>query len=302
MRSTLKITSAMKLVAASELRKVQRIAETLIPYAEALDDIMATVGGGPTRRNVSSDPARLDVPPVPAPQRPRTAIVAVASNNSLCGAFNVNVIRHALAEAAANPGAVLFPVGRKMTDALRAAGYAVDGDRYGLIAKPTYEAAAEFAAELLQRCEAGEFDRVLLVYTHYHSAGVQKPTTQVWLPFGEVPASAGMTKDSHSGQAERDPEPLGESESPATKNDTDYIIEPSPEGVVERIMPLLLRLQIYTMLLDSAQSEQAARTIAMQAASDNAEDLLAELTLEYNKSRQQKITAEILDLVAASEA
>ncbi len=286
-RSTLKITSAMKLVAASELRKVQRIAETLIPYAEALDDIMATVGGGPTRRSVSSDPA---------PQRPRTAIVAVASNNSLCGAFNVNVIRHALAEAAANPGAVLFPVGRKMADALRAAGYAVDGDRYGLIAKPTYEAAAEFAAELLQRCEAGEFDRVLLVYTHYHSAGVQKPTTQVWLPFGEIPASAGMTKDSHSGQAERDPEP------PSVEIDTDYIIEPSPEGVVERIMPLLLRLQIYTMLLDSAQSEQAARTIAMQAASDNAEDLLAELTLEYNKSRQQKITAEILDLVAASEA
>jgi len=272
-RSTLKITSAMKLVAASELRKVQRIAETLIPYAEALDDIMATVGGGPTRRNVSSDPA---------PQRPRTAIVAVASNNSLCGAFNVNVIRHALAEAAANPGAVLFPVGRKMADALRAAGYEVDGDRYGLIAKPTYEAAAEFAAELLQRCEAGEFDRVLLVYTHYHSAGVQKPTTQVWLPF-----------DCHSGL---DPE------SPATEIDTDYIIEPSPEGVVERILPLLQRLQIYTMLLDSAQSEQAARTIAMQAASDNAEDLLAELTLEYNKSRQQKITAEILDLVAASEA
>jgi len=208
-----------------------------------------------------------------------TAVVAISSNSSLCGAFNANVIRKALETIRGCEGAVeVYPVGRKMVEALRRAGYTADADYNDLIGHPSYEKSAALARRLSERYEAGELGRVVLVYTRFVSTSTQEPTAEEYLPFeyggvsAETPADAG-----------------------------DYLLEPDAAAMVAQLLPQVMILKFHAAILDSAAAEQAARTLAMQTASDNAEDLLGELTLEYNKGRQQKITAEILDLLGGAQ-
>ena len=209
-------------------------------------------------------------------------MVAIASNSSLCGGFNANVIRKALETIRECEGAVeVYPLGRKMVEALRRAGYTCPADYNDLVGHPSYEKSAALARSLVERFERGELSRVVLVYNRFASASRQEPVAEPYLPFASS-SFAGLT-----------------GESPAESDD--YILEPDAAALAAQLLPQVMMLKFHAAILDSAAAEQAARTIAMQTASDNAEDLLGELTLEYNKGRQQKITAEILDLLGGAQ-
>ena len=278
-RSTLKITSAMKLVASAKLRKAQRAIEALRPYERTLAEILAAVGPVVASPQRAAAPSTTPAHDAPAPKG-KTAIVAIASNSSLCGGFNANAARLALETIRACEGAVeVFPLGRKMAEALKRAGYTADQDYNDLVAHPSYEKSAALARTLAERFQAGELSRVVLVYNRFRSASSQEPVAEDYLPFGgEILRCA----QDDSGSA------------------ADYILEPDAEALVAQLLPQVMMLKFHAAVLDSAAAEQAARTLAMQTASDNAEDLLGELTLEYNKGRQQKITAEILDLLGGA--
>ncbi|MBP5625539.1 MAG: ATP synthase F1 subunit gamma [Bacteroidales bacterium] len=303
-RSTLKITSAMKLVASAKLRKAQRAIEALRPYECTLAEILATVNGAGTAAapaplsgcaSLTPDPTRVNgyagALPLPAspsfagltgesPAVGKTAIVAIASNSSLCGGFNANAARLALETIRACEGDVeVYPLGRKMAEALKRAGYVADQDYNDLIAHPSYDKSAGLARALAERFQAGEIARVVIIYNRFVSASSQEPVAEQYLPFAA---------------------PVFLSESEGSPAPADYILEPDAEALVAQLLPQVMLLKFHAAILDSSAAEQAARTLAMQTASDNAEDLLGELTLEYNKGRQQKITAEILDLLGGA--
>lgn len=269
-KNTLKITSAMKLVASSKLRKAQGAINGMLPYQKALEGILSDlmVGGSANPRYFA---------PVPQDKPLKVAVVCFSSNSSLCGAFNSNAIRKTLqlvkSHIAAGNEVTVYPVGKKIADALDKAGYAPAGDFMAMCAKPSYEPAAALAEELVRGYMNGRYDTVELVYNHFKSTASQPTTQETFLPMQE-PAG---------GQA-----------------DVDYIIEPSREEQIALLLPKVLKLKIFTVLLDSVAAEHAARTVAMQVATDNADQLLSDLNLEYNKGRQQKITSEILDLVGGA--
>ena len=217
-------------------------------------------------------------------------MVAIASNSSLCGGFNANVIRKALETIRGCEGPVeVYPLGRKMAEALRRAGYTADQDYNDLVAHPSYEQSAALARSLAERYERGELARVVLVYTSFVSASRQEPVAETYLPFDGIP---GQARNDYKSSFQRT------LESPA---DEEYLLEPDAAALAAQLLPQVMLLKFHAAILDSAAAEQAARTLAMQTATDNAEDLLGELTLEYNKGRQQKITAEILDLLGGSQ-
>ncbi len=260
-RSTLQVTSAMKLVSSAKLRKAQKVIEGMRPYADALSDILAAVGP------LEQKAVACDAP---------VAVVVISSNTSLCGAFNANVIRTALELRDKYHGLVYFPVGKKCAEAVRRAGYKPEADYSDLIAHTSYDKASAFAHALIDRYERGEFSKILLVYNRFISTSVQRPTVETYMPFSLSFAA--------SAQAEQD----------------DFIFEPDAHTIASNLLPQMICLKFYAAVLDSEAAEQAARTVAMQAATDNGEHLLADLTLEYNKGRQQKITSEILDLVGGA--
>jgi F-type H+-transporting ATPase subunit gamma len=212
------------------------------------------------------------------------AIVAFSSNSSLCGGFNAAAVKSLLTELSALEDAGLtreqidlYPVGRKVAEAARKTGFSIRRDASALLDKPAYEPAAELARQLTESFEKGEVGRIVLLYNHYKSNAAQPPTRDIYLPL-ELPDAAG------------------------NQADDDLIVEPGRKEVVEALLPKVLLLKIYTVLMDSFAAEQAARTVAMQLASDNADELLDQLTLEYNKRRQQAITSELLDIVGGSLA
>lgn len=270
-KTTLKTTSAMKLVASAKLRKAQGAVSMLLPYQQRLSHILSTVTAGSGSPLM---PARAKVRKV--------AIVAFASNSSLCGAFNSNAVRLALETVSKwkEKGAevTVFSVGRKMYDSMRRAGYPSPGDYSHLADKPSYQKAADLAASLSKSFGEGEFDRVELVYNHFVSTARQEPVCALLLPLG-ADSLPQMRLDAEEGGV---------------------ILEPSREELLSSLVPKVMNLKLFSTLLDSSAAEHAARTVAMQAATDNGESLLEELTLEYNKGRQQKITSEILDIVGGS--
>ena len=278
-RSTLKITSAMKLVASAKLRKAQKAIEGMRPYERTLAEILNAVAAGNAAPTMGTSGRSGAI-----------AIVAIASNSSLCGGFNANVVRKALeAIRGCKDGVEVYPLGRKMVEAMRRAGYTADQDYNDLVGHPSYEKSAALARRLAERYQRGELAGVVLVYTRFVSASKQEAIAEQYLPFGGIPDQVGDDeKSSFAGLT---------GESPASN---DYILEPDAQALAAQLLPQVMMLKFHAAILDSAAAEQAARTIAMQTATDNAEDLLGELTLEYNKGRQQKITAEILDLLGGS--
>lgn len=282
-RSTLKITGAMKLVASAKLRKAQQAVESMLPYQRELQASLRLVEAAlPKTQSQAEDGGDRPLWTEAEPAR-RTALVLVTSNSSLCGAFNANAIRCALDQIrsleAGGDAVDVYALGRRGADALRKLGHPslVDGIR--LVAHPVYEEASALATRLMDAFESGRYDRVLLVYNHFVSSAAQQVRCENWLPFTPEADASG------AGLAPADA----------------YLFEPSARALYERLLPQLTRLKLFTVLLDSVAAEYAARTLAMQTATDNAERLLSELTLEYNKGRQQKITAEILDLVGGAQ-
>ena len=263
-KSTLKITSAMKLVSSAKLRKAQQAIGNMLPYQSALQEMLSTLMAhrGPSAQFTGERPEIQSV-----------AIIAFASNSSLCGGFNANVI--AKVRAVRQAGDVVYSIGQKMADAMRRDGFASPADCSSLSEHPSYSDAAALVDKLAE--EAGHTGTVVLVYNHFVSTARQEPVVEVLV--GAAPQDNGADAVLSTGE-----------ESAGT------IFEPSRKELLATLLPKTRKLKLYAALLDSAAAEHAARTVAMQTATDNAEDLLAELTLQYNKVRQQKITAEILDL------
>ena len=270
--NTRKITSAMKMVASAKLHKAQGAITNMLPYERRLHGLLTNLLGG-SEVLVWNTPREVK----------RVALVVFSSNSSLCGGFNANVIKHATQwldehQALGKENILLYPVGKKVADALSKMGYAIQGNFQHLADKPSFAEAAELAQGLMNMFTRGEVDRVELLYNHFKSTASQILTREVYLPM----QTSGNTMEG--------------------KEDMDYILEPSREELLATLLPKVLRMKLYTVLLDSNASEHAARTMAMQIATDNADDLLQELTLMYNKTRQQAITNELLDIVGGSMA
>ncbi len=294
-KNTLKITSAMKMVASAKLHKAQTAIGNKLPYEQKLHHILSGLLQDDELHKVMHDDLGFGNPhghsavvlqditldQIPTKEMyPRIAVVALSSNSSLCGSFNANIIKKyeetiAILE---RQGYVkddidVYVIGRKIADAVRKSGYDVTDDRSELADKPSYEAAFELATDLVDSFTSGEVSQVVLVYSHFASPASQPVVRENYLP---LPLHDYDDQDS---------EPI------------DYLLEPDPLSLVKHLLPQVLLLKLYTVLLDANAAEHAARTLAMQIASDNAKDLMGELTLAYNKGRQQEITAEILDLV-----
>ena len=270
--NTRKITSAMKMVASAKLHKAQGAITNMLPYERRLHGLLTNLLGG-SEVLVWNTPREVK----------RIALVVFSSNSSLCGGFNANVIKHATQwldehQALGKDNILIYPVGKKVADALSKMGYAIQGNFQHLADKPSFAEAAELAQGLMNLFTRGEVDRVELLYNHFKSTASQILTREVYLPM----QTSGNTMEG--------------------KEDMDYILEPSREELLATLLPKVLRMKLYTVLLDSNASEHAARTMAMQIATDNADDLLQELTLMYNKTRQQAITNELLDIVGGSMA
>ena len=271
-KSTQKITSAMKMVASAKLHKAQNAIENMRPYERKLREMLslllhsATVPGADAGRSSSGT----------------VAIVAVASNSSLCGGFNGNVVREVKARVAALKAegydVEVLSIGKRIADPMKKAGYPSEEDWNELVAHPSYSMADDLAKKLQKAYDDGKYARIELIYNHFVSVGTQKVVCDTYLPMAPLTADGGSTREW--------PE--------------DLIIEPTAEEMLADLLPRVRSLRIYTVILDSVAAEHAARTVAMQTATDNGENILQELTLEYNKGRQQKITSEILDIVGGS--
>ena len=311
-KSTLKITSAMKLVASAKLRKAQLALENMRPYRQRLDSILADLQAEIAARQDRGEPVG-EVSTLYTAARPEVrsvAIVAMASNSSLCGGFNANALRLTLEtvekyRAMGVTDITVFSIGRKIADAMKKCGYPSPEDFTRLAEHPSYEGINALAASLMEAYAEGRYDRIDIVHNHFVSSASQKPVCEPFLP---AAASSLRSKDVEGQYLQQEQAPASRSLQtafPSTSSDTpvsgrEFLVEPSPEEAWSQLLPLVIRLSVYTALLDSVAAEHAARTIAMQTATDNGEDLLDDLTLEYNKGRQQKITSEILDLVGGS--
>ena len=272
---TLKITSAMKMVASAKLHKAQGAIESMLPYDRQLHKIMVSL--------LSGD-AKVTTPLCqPHDKTKRVAIVAIASNSSLCGGYNSNVVRHTTAVINQYgkdiPGEAIdcYVIGRKLDQSLgKLKGFNQIRDYVEKGDNPTFATAQALATRLMNDYIMGRIDLVELVYMHFKNTASQIPTREVFLP---VPLDvSGEEAVSTSG----------------------YIIEPTPSEVLNELIPDALCMKIFTVMLDAQAAEHAARTVAMQTATDNANDLLDELRVQYNKGRQAAITAELLDIVGGS--
>ena len=299
-KNTLKITSAMKMVASAKLHKAQVAIGGKLPYEQKLHHILSGLlqdddlhkamheelgfGNPDGHSAIALQDVGLDQIPT-KDVYPRIAVVALSSNSALCGAFNANVIKKyqetisILEGQGYEPSDIdVYVIGRKIADAVRKSGYAIKADLSELADKPSYDAAADLANDLVDSFISGEVAQVVLVYSHFASPASQPVIRENYLPL-----------------------PLHDYDEGA-EEPIDYLLEPDPLTLVKHLLPQVLLLKLYTVLLDANAAEHAARTLAMQVASDNAQDLIADLTLAYNKGRQQEITAEILDLVSSTLA
>lgn len=282
-KSTRKITSAMKMVASAKLHKAQGAIENMLPYQRKLSKILT---------NFLSADLPIESPYVKEREVKRVAIVAFSSNTSLCGAFNANVIKMLLQTAGeyrtlGQDNILMFPVGKKVEEAVKRMGFPPQGTYVSLSDKPTYQEAADLAHHLMQMYVSGEVDRVEIIYHHFKSTGVQILLRETYLPID--------LKHIIEEEAQKNKEEVKEHEIA-----NDYIIEPNAEELIADLIPMVLSQKLFTAAVDSNTSEHAARTLAMQIATDNANELIQDLTKQYNKSRQQAITNELLDIVGGS--
>ena len=274
-KSTRKITSAMKMVASAKLHKAQGAIENMLPYQKKLNKILT---------NFLSADLPIESPYVQEREVKHVAIVVFSSNTSLCGAFNANVIKMMMQtigefRTLGQDNILIFPIGKKVDEAVKRMGFKPQETSPTLSDTPTYQEAAELAHRLMDMYVAGEVDRVEIIYHHFKSMGVQILLRETYLPI-----------DMTNVVSEEDSMNKEEVEEHEIAND--YIIEPNAEELIASLIPTVLSQKIFTAAVDSNASEHAARTLAMQVATDNANELIQDLTKQYNKSRQQAITNE----------
>lgn len=267
---TQKITSAMKMVSSAKLHHFQAEAEHTLLYSEKLTGIL---------NGLLADSEDLNTTFAEQRNVASVAIVVFSSSNGLCGSYNSNVWKELLnmirRYTAEKISIRLIPVGKKVADDLLRSGYEIDDRFVHSAEKPSYEQAVTMAEELISLFESHTVDKVEFLYHHFKSTATQTLTTKVFLPVVvENTANGGVVED--------------------------YLFEPSAEQLLQILIPKLLKLSVYTVMLDTITAEHAARMMAMQVANDNANDLIQQLTLQYNKSRQQVITNELQDIVGGS--
>ena len=281
-QSTLKITSAMKMVASAKLMKVQSSMVALSEYERRFSDIVAALVSDPDVEVAS--PLTLE-----HGEKRRACLVALASDSSLCGAFNANAMHEAVSAveellAGGFSRVTVYPMGEKMVQGMgryaAARGENVDIclDYRHLVGKHSFDGIIPLADRLMEDFLAGRCDRVCISRCHFHSMGRQVPMREQLLPFNRV-SRANVDRSAA----------------------VDYILEPSPDTLLDALLPSAIRIILYNALLDSITAENAARMVAMQTATDNAEELSDDLTLEYNKRRQQAITSELADITSSAE-
>lgn len=304
--STRKITSAMKMVASSKLHHAQQMIENMLPYETMLEHILKAF--------LASEADATTVFSVERPVK-RVALLVYSSNSSLCGGFNANIIKMMQQvtdeyKDLGHDNIVIYPVGRKVAEKAEKLGFKIGGDFTGLADKPNVQQCIDIARDLGMKFIHGEIDRVEMIYHHFKSAGSQILTRKIFLPIDlSTELARDHERDLSSNLATlKAQEYLRKKKAQGKENDEgeakplndNFIVEPDMDTVLAELIPKLAHLMIYTALLDSLASEHAARMVAMQTATDNADELLRQLNLQYNKSRQQAITSELLDIVGGS--
>jgi len=278
-RNTRKITKALELVSASKLRRAQLRIEALRPYADRTRDLMME----------AASHAHLHGQPLLARREPgRVGIIVLTGDRGLAGAFNAQVLRHAFALERQLRGDGVevhwLVAGKKGRSTLGFRRYEIDQSWIGFSDRPSYHDAQAIARKAAELYENGEVDRVVIVYNQFVSALVQRVVERDLLPIPEEALAHGEAE-------EREAALLG-----------DFIYEPEPEEILQRLLPVYVETELYRALLESAASEQGARMTAMRNASGNAADLISSLTLDMNRARQAEITQEILEVVAGADA
>jgi F-type H+-transporting ATPase subunit gamma len=278
-RNTRKITRALELVAGARLRRAQTRIEEMRPYADRMQELMVgTARAASSFRNLALLQQRDEVR--------RVAIVVITGDRGLAGPFNGQVLRRAFElerQARSNGQEVAWlVVGRKGASTLRFRRYEITGEWAGFSDKPGYQDAQAVGHRLAELYENEEVDRVVLVYNRFESVIVQRVTTTDLLPIHE--------------------EVLSSEEEKREGPSADFIYEPEPEQILERLLPVYLETEIYRALLESAAAFLASQMTAMRNASKNAGELIDDLTLSLNRARQAEITQEILEIVAGADA
>ncbi|MCX6284884.1 MAG: ATP synthase F1 subunit gamma [Bacteroidetes bacterium] len=279
-KSTQQITSAMKMVAASKLRKAQNSIIKLRPYAaklrELLQNLSASIGdSGESIYSEQRTPEKI-------------LVIVISSNRGLCGAFNSNIMKATLAlirekyQAQFDYGNVnLITIGKRATEYFTKRNFQVIGHHDEFFDNLTFANISPFAEYLMQSFVKKEFDRIEIVYNQFKNAAVQKLVNEQFLP---------VVQDVIPGQTMKN------------QVSADYIFEPDKETVVRELIPKTLRIQVFKAVLDSFAAEMGARMTAMQQATDNARELLKNLNITYNKARQNQITNELIEIVSGAEA
>lgn len=271
--STMQITSAMKMVSAAKLKRAQDAIIQLRPYAEKLQEILINLNAS---LEGDSDGVYGQVRDLN-----RVLIVAINSNRGLCGAFNAQVHRQVsllingkYADLKASKGIDVMGIGKKASDFFSKTGVNVIR-KEALYDDPSFDNVAAIAEDIMKQFAEGTYDEVVIVYNQFKNAAVQNVTVEQFLPVEKVEGEA---------------------------TSTDYIYEPSKEFIVQEMIPKSLKTQLFKGVLDSIASEHGSRMTAMHKATDNADALVKDLKLTYNKARQAAITTEILEIVAGAEA
>jgi len=267
--STMQITSAMKMVSAAKLKKAQDAITAMRPYAEKLTELLQNVSA-----SLDGDSGSKY-----SEQRPvnKILVVAITSNRGLSGAFNANVIKQTrnLVNLYAGKQVDFVTIGKKGNDIIRKANTVINNNNT-VFDDLTFHNVAAIAEELMQLFVEGQYDKIELVYNQFKNAATQIIITEQFLPIVPIKTD--------------------------NKNQVDYIFEPSKEQIIEELIPLSLKTQLYKAIRDSFASEHGARMTAMHKATDNATELRNQLKLTYNKARQAAITNEILEIVGGAEA
>jgi F-type H+-transporting ATPase subunit gamma len=278
--STQQITKAMKMVSAAKLRKAQQAITEMRPYANRLDKMLKNILSNMDGSTSSSFGIEREINNV--------AIVVVTSNRGLCGAFNTNIIKAAIAQAEGQYASKLaegkikiFCIGKKGWDVMRKRYPAsvVDNSFVGLFSDLSYQNISTASTFLMNAFSKSAFDKVIVCYGHFKNAGVQYPEAVQFLPVQKV---------------EKDTE--------ISNIKADYIYEPSKETLLEELIPTILQTTFQKYLLDTHASEHGARMTAMDKASENAEEMIKSLKVNYNKARQEAITKELSEIVAGAAA
>lgn len=279
-KSTKQITSAMKMVSASKLRKAQNAILSLRPYAAKLHEIMQNLSHdleGSNEGAWANDRGENKI-----------LLVTITSNRGLCGAFNstvvketVSLINNKYSEQYKSGNLDILCIGKKASDTLKAWGYQPSELITEIFDDLTFENSLVIAERLMQEFVEQKYDKIVLIYNQFKNAVVQVLQTEQFLP---VTGSDAQEQEVAEGQV------------------PNYIFEPGKEEILEELVPKTIKIQLYKALLDSFAAEHGARMTAMQQATDNAEELLKDLQLTYNKARQAAITKEILEIVSGAEA